>query len=115
MSSTATMLTSRVRRMPVRERPPAPPRRPPATRSQAPELVSGEQLLEAMNSALAANPECAGMRLGARSLEAVTGMRGCNWSDSDLVVRVHGTVGPRAFEALRRVVADARARYDVTG
>lgn len=75
--------------------------------------VTGDELLAALNRELSSHPECEGMRLGAARWERDTHVAGCNWSETSLIVRVHGTVGPPAFAVLREILADARARYDV--
>jgi hypothetical protein len=89
---------------------PLPPRVPPRSGR---ERVPPEVVIEAINRALVFFPECAGVRVGARAWEVRPDAAGCNWSEGSLVVRVHGTVGAGAFNALRDVIAEARARYDV--
>ncbi|HEU4753393.1 MAG TPA: hypothetical protein VFU47_09825 [Armatimonadota bacterium] len=109
MPATTTKRATPARRTPPRDRSTSIPRRltpPPAV----PLRVSAPQLIAALNHALAEIPECAAMRIGARDLDAMSGADG-DWSESGLLVRVHGTVGPRAFKLLRAVLTDARARY----
>lgn len=74
--------------------------------------VTAAELVAALNAELAANPRCAGLsvRAGER-LRPVPGATGCNWPPSALVVDVQGFVGPDAFEALNRVVAEATRRF----
>jgi hypothetical protein len=87
--------------------------RRPAARSRQAMRVAPARLLEVLNHELAARAECEGLRLGARKWEIEEGAAGCNWAESSLIVRVHGTTRPGAFPALRQVVAEIRAGYDL--
>lgn len=87
--------------------------RRPVVPSRQAVRVAPARLLEVLNQELAARAECEGVRLGARRWEVVEGAAGCNWSETSLIVRVHGTTRPGAFPALRQVLADVRAGYDL--
>ncbi|HEX2204527.1 MAG TPA: hypothetical protein VHG91_14545 [Longimicrobium sp.] len=103
----------RVRRGPLPAAAPLAARR---RRIDAPrrETVPPELLLAEINRALSERPETATVRVGGRRWVLRSAEAGaCNWCETSLVVRVHGTVGPQCFAVLREVIADARARYDL--
>ena len=75
--------------------------------------VTPDKLLVILNEMLASQPACEGLRFGARSWEVNELTTGCNWSETSLIVRVHGTTAPGAFAVLRQVIADARAEFDL--
>ena len=110
---TATTRTNRAFPFPVslREtRPAGPLRRPEPPRR---ETLTGSELLAILNGALAGKPGCDGVRLGAGRWELEADAVACNWSETSLIVRVHGTTSPQVFAILRQVIAEARDRYDV--
>jgi hypothetical protein len=75
--------------------------------------VTPDKLLVILNEMLASQPACEGMRFGGRKWEIEEHAAGCNWSETSLIVRVHGTTPPGAFAVLRQVIADARAEFDL--
>lgn len=87
--------------------------RRPWPRHRKTALVTPAKLLEVLNQKLAEHPECEALRLGARKWEVEEGAAGCNWAETSLIVRVHGTTPPGAFATLREVVAHVRAEYDL--
>jgi hypothetical protein len=89
---------------------PAPAARPLVRRTFR---VTPDKLLVILNEMLASQPACEGMRFGARQWEVDERAAGCNWSETSLIVRVHGTTSPGAFAVLRQVIADARAEFDL--
>lgn len=91
----------------------APPARPTVKWPELREVIGTEQLLDAINRELAARQETASVRVGAGRWEIAEYSAGCNWSESSLIVCVHGSAGPEVFAVLRQVIADVRARYNV--
>lgn len=87
--------------------------RRPRQRTRKAIRVTPAKLLEMLNQGLAAQPECEGIRLGAQKWEIDESAAGCNWSETSLIVRVHGTTRPGAFATLREVLADVRAEFDL--
>ncbi|HEU4452872.1 MAG TPA: hypothetical protein VFR81_07420 [Longimicrobium sp.] len=75
--------------------------------------VTPAKLLEILNGMLASQPVCEGVRLGGHNWEVNELASGCNWSETSLIVRVHGTTRPGAFAMLREVIADARTEFDL--
>jgi len=75
--------------------------------------VTPDKLLVILNEMLASQPACEGMRFGGRKWEVDEQALGCNWSETSLIVRLHGTTAPGAFAVLRQVIADARAEFDL--
>lgn len=75
--------------------------------------VTPAKLLEILNEMLASQPVCEGLRLGGHNWEINELAAGCNWSETSLIVRVHGTTRPGAFAMLREVIADARTEFDL--
>lgn len=115
MPRSATSPHRRVRRSPAATAPVLPRRRASdRARAARRETLLPDALLAAMNHALSTRPETATVRVGGRRWKLVEAEGGaCNWCETSLIVRVHGTVGPQAFAVLREVIADARARYDL--
>jgi hypothetical protein len=75
--------------------------------------VTPDKLLSILNEMLASQPACEGVRFGGRRWEIEEHAAGCNWSETSLIVRVHGTPPPGIFPVLRQVIADARAEFDL--
>jgi hypothetical protein len=75
--------------------------------------VTPDKLLVILNEMLASQPACEGMRFGGAKWEVDERAAGCNWSETSLIVRLHGTTAPGAFAVLRQVIADARAEFDL--
>ena len=114
MPRSATPPHRRVRRSPVSAAPVLRRRATDRTRPARRETVLPDVLLAEMNRALSNRSETATVRVGGRQWKLVEAEGGaCNWCETSLIVRVHGTVGPRAFASLREVIAEARARYDL--
>lgn len=95
-------------RRPVRPAAPAP--KPTVRRAFR---VTPDKLLSILNEMLASQPACEGVRFGGRRWEIDKHAAGCNWSETSLIVRVHGTPPPGIFPVLRQVIADARAEFDL--
>jgi len=75
--------------------------------------VTPDKLLTILNEMVASQPACEGIRFGGRHWEVNELAAGCNWSETSLIVRVHGSTRPGAFAMLRQVIADARAEFDL--
>ncbi len=75
--------------------------------------VTPDKLLSILNEMLASQPACEGVRFGGKRWEVDELAAGCNWSETSLIVRVHGTPAPGIFAVLRQVIADARAEFDL--
>ena len=92
---------------------PAAQEEPVTTATLGRESVSAAKLLSFINGEVQTRPECAGVKVRGGAWEVDPCADECNWSPTSLVVHVNGTVSAAAFEELRKVIARARARFDV--
>jgi hypothetical protein len=103
----------RPRRRPVAAPAPAAALGPVVITEPGREAVSASRLLAFINDQVSARAECAGVEVRAEAWYPAPCDGGCNWAESSLLVHVAGAVRPGAFRELRKVIAIARAQYDV--
>lgn len=108
-------LVGALRRLATLETREAALRHPGRTAPPPPRLmISADELLENINRELGSRPEGERMVVGGRGLApGEPDDSGCNWRPGALIVRMHGYLGPRAFEAMGEVVAAAQRRYNL--